>query len=184
MNAEATTRLPEAHLPALSLVTPPRAIRKLVAMLAVLILAIPVMLAIVPWQQNIPASGRVTALDPLDRLQTLPAPVTGRLVRSFIQEGSEVKKGDVLVEMSDQDPMYAARLQQQIEFASDKVTAARDQDIADGTHGRGRPQTACSRGGTRPRPRGARDRPHLPRDRPQPRLRQGRSVAGVLRQHV
>ena len=60
-------------------------------------------------------------------MQTLPAPVTGRLVRVLVQEGSEVSKGDVLVEMSDQDPMYAVRLEQQIQFANDKVRAARDQ---------------------------------------------------------
>jgi multidrug resistance efflux pump len=53
--------------------------------------------------------------------------VTGRLVRVFVQEGAAVEKGDLLVEMSDQDPLYAARLEQQIEFAQDKVRAARDQ---------------------------------------------------------
>jgi multidrug efflux pump subunit AcrA (membrane-fusion protein) len=69
----------------------------------------------------------VAALDPMDRIQTMPAPVTGRLVRVLVQEGSEVEKGDVLLEMSDQDPMYATRLEQQIEFAREKVRAARDQ---------------------------------------------------------
>lgn len=117
----------EVELPAMSMVTPSRAVRKMVTVLSALILAIPVMLFVVPWRQNIQASGRVTALDPLDRMQTLPAPVTGRLVRVFVQEGSEVAKGDLLVEMSDQDPMYAARLEQQIQFATDKVRAARDQ---------------------------------------------------------
>ena len=122
-----TSTLTSTPLPALSLVTPPRAVRKLVGVLAALILTVPVMLVTVPWRQNITASGRVAALDPLDRMQTLPAPVTGRLVRVLVQEGSEVDKGDVLVEMSDQDPMYAARLEQQIEFSRDKVRAARDQ---------------------------------------------------------
>jgi multidrug resistance efflux pump len=116
-----------AELPALSLVTPARALRKLVVVLTALIIAIPAMLVLVPWRQNITGTGRVTALDPLDRIQTLPAPVTGRLVRVLVQEGSEVAKGDLLVEMSDQDPMYAARLEQQIQFAVDKVRAARDQ---------------------------------------------------------
>ena len=50
-------------------------------------LAVPPLLTIVPWRQNIPATGRVIALDPLDRLQTIPAPVTGRLVRVLVQEG-------------------------------------------------------------------------------------------------
>ena len=127
MNGVEMKGVQQLELPALSLVTPPRAVRKLVAVLSAMILATPILLMVVPWQQNIAASGRVTAFDPLDRLQTLPAPVTGRLLKVFVQEGQEVKKGDLLVEMVDQDPMYAQRLQQQIEFASDKVRAALDQ---------------------------------------------------------
>ncbi len=115
------------ELPALTLVTPPRSVRKVVAVFAVLILAFPILLVTVPWRQNIAASGRVTAIDPLDRMQTLPAPVTGRLVQVFVQEGEAVEKGDVLVEMVDQDPLYATRLDQQIDFSEDKVRAARDQ---------------------------------------------------------
>jgi multidrug resistance efflux pump len=102
-------------------------VRKVVVVLAALILTLPVMLVTVPWRQNITASGRVAAINPLDRMQTLPAPVTGRLVRVLVQEGSEVEKGDLLVEMSDQDPLYAQRLEQQLEFARDKILAARDQ---------------------------------------------------------
>lgn len=116
-----------SDLPALSLVKPPRAVRKLVTVLAVLTLSFPLILSVVPWQQNIAVSGRVTALDPLNRMQTLPAPVTGRLTKVYVQEGSLVEAGDVLLEMTDQDPLYASRLEQQIEFADDKVKAARDQ---------------------------------------------------------
>jgi multidrug efflux pump subunit AcrA (membrane-fusion protein) len=117
----------QPSIPALSLVTPSRAVRRIVTVFSAMLLAIPVILALVPWRQNISASGRVVAIDPLDRIQTLPAPVTGRLVEVLVQEGSEVEKGDLLLEMSDQDPMYAARLQQQLEFARDKIKAARDQ---------------------------------------------------------
>ena len=54
-------------------------------------------------------------------------PTKGRLVRVNVREGSYVEKGEVLAEMADQDPQYATRLQQQYEFAADKVKAARDQ---------------------------------------------------------
>jgi multidrug resistance efflux pump len=117
----------EVELPALALVRPSGAVRKLVVVLAALLVMTPILLVVAPWRQNITGSGRVTAFNPLDRMQTLPAPVTGRLVRVLVREGSVVNKGDLLVEMSDQDPMYAARLEQQIEFAVDKVRAARDQ---------------------------------------------------------
>ncbi|MEM1249441.1 MAG: HlyD family efflux transporter periplasmic adaptor subunit [Acidobacteriota bacterium] len=127
MTTPLTNQTLHSNLPALSLVRPPRAVRALVAVLAVLTLSIPLMMSIVPWQQNIAVSGRVTAFDPLNRMQTLPAPVTGRLTKVHVQEGSVVKAGDLLLEMTDQDPLYAQRLEQQVDFANDKLEAARDQ---------------------------------------------------------
>ena len=115
------------ELGAMRLVPAPRAVHKLAVLLALGLLAVPPLMALVPWRQNISASGRVIALDPLDRMQTIPAPVTGRLVRVMVQEGSEVEQGDLLVEMSDQDPLFAERLEQQYRLAMDKVQAARDQ---------------------------------------------------------
>ena len=113
-------------LTALQAVRSPRAARKLALALGVLFLLLPPALLLVPWQQNVPAKGRVTALDPLDRTQTIPAPVTGRLVELLVQEGSFVEKGQVLARMADQDPQYALRLEQQAQFATDKVRAAKD----------------------------------------------------------
>lgn len=115
------------RLPALRLVASPRAVKKLAVALAVLFVTLPLVLLLVTWQQNVPGSGRVVALEPLDRTQTIPAPVTGRLVKVHVREGTYVEKDDVLAEMADQDPQYATRLQQQYEFAVNKVEAARDQ---------------------------------------------------------
>ena len=113
-------------LPVLHIVSPAHAGRKLAIGLAIMLFLLPLLLALVPWQQNVPGTGRVTAVDPLDRIQTIPAPVTGRLVELNVQEGSRVEKGDVLAQMEDQDPGYALRLEQQLEFADQKVMAARD----------------------------------------------------------
>lgn len=113
-------------LTALQAVRPPRSARRIAAALgACFLLSIP-LFGLVPWQQNVPAQGRVTALDPLDRTQVIPAPVTGRLVRVDVQEGTYVQAGQVLAEMADQDPQYVARLEQQSRFAANKVAAARD----------------------------------------------------------
>ncbi len=114
------------NLPVLHVVSETHAARKLAWVLGGLLLILPVLLSLVPWQQNVPGNGRVTALDPLDRIQKIPAPVTGRLVRLAVQEGSRVKEGDLLAEMEDQDPGFTARLQQQYQFATDKVEAAHD----------------------------------------------------------
>ena len=113
-------------LPSLELVRAPRALSKLVGLLLLCVVALPVVLTIVPWQQNVPATGRVTAMDPLDRVQVIPAPVTGRLVELHVREGERVEKGQVLAELADQDPEYSSRLEQQLGFTSEKVSAAED----------------------------------------------------------
>ena len=58
----------------------------------------------VPWQQNVPGSGGVTALTPVERQQTLDAPVSGRVIRWHVVEGTEVAEGDLIVEISRQRP--------------------------------------------------------------------------------
>lgn len=103
----------------------PRAIRKLAVVLTLGFVVLPVILSTVPWQQNVPGAGRVTALNPLDRTQLIPAPVTGRLVELNVREGSVVEAGDVLAEMADQDPNYSLRLEQQFQLTRDEVDAAR-----------------------------------------------------------
>jgi multidrug resistance efflux pump len=118
------TELEALGLTAFQLVHPPRALRKLARALIVVFAVLPPAIVVLPWVQNVQAQGRVIALDPLDRAVTIPAPVTGPLVRLDVQEGMYVKKGDVLAEMSDQDPQYSQRLQQQVEFARNKLDAA------------------------------------------------------------
>ena len=114
-------------LSALQAVRSPRAVRKLTAGLCVLFAILPPLLAVVPWQQNVQAQGRVTAVDPLDRVQVLPAPVTGRLDKLFVQEGDRFTAGQVLARMTDQDPDYAQRLERKVELANREVEAAESQ---------------------------------------------------------
>ena len=108
------------------LVPPPRAVRKLALLISLFLVALPGLLLFSPWRQNIPAVGRVVALDPLDRLQKIPAPVTGRLAKVHVVEGQNVEAGEALLELSDLDPRYRERLEQQAEFARQKVQAAGD----------------------------------------------------------
>ncbi len=70
-----------------------------------------VALAVFPWQQSVPGKGRVIAYAPLERQQTLEAPVKGRIVQWWVEEGSKVEKGDRLVEIADNDPAYLQRLE-------------------------------------------------------------------------
>ena len=118
---------PSERFGAYDAVPPPRAGRILVRIVILLFLSLPVVLTTVPWVQNVPGAGKVTALDPVDRTQVIPAPVSGRLVQLHVREGSHVERGEILAEMADQDPQYAVRLEQQTKFARDKVQAAKDQ---------------------------------------------------------
>ncbi len=118
---------PAPRITALDRVPAPRASRWLARAVILMIVVLPVALLVVPWTQTVSGAGRVTALDPIDRTQILPAPVSGRLVELNVREGSRVSLGDVLAVMADQDPQYAQRLEQQYQFATNKVQAAKDQ---------------------------------------------------------
>nr|HNI27732.1 biotin/lipoyl-binding protein [Leptospiraceae bacterium] len=54
-------------------------------------------LCILPWQQTVSGYGRVVAYAPLDRQQFIEAPIDGRIVHWHVQEGSNVKKDDLIV---------------------------------------------------------------------------------------
>ncbi|PKL78545.1 MAG: transporter, partial [Candidatus Melainabacteria bacterium HGW-Melainabacteria-1] len=47
------------------------------------------------------------------RSQAIEAPINGRILRWFVAEGSRVAQGDPIAELSDLDPNYLERLQQQ-----------------------------------------------------------------------
>ncbi|MCY3001679.1 MAG: HlyD family efflux transporter periplasmic adaptor subunit [Planctomycetota bacterium] len=126
MGTQAASSLPVGPvLPALRAVRSPRGMRKLGWALVVLFLTLPFVLWGLPWRQNLGGTGRVTAFEPLDRTQILPAPVSGRLAKLHVQEGERVAKGQLLAELEDQDPDFAFRLDQQVLFAQSKVDAAR-----------------------------------------------------------
>ncbi|MDX2154252.1 MAG: HlyD family efflux transporter periplasmic adaptor subunit [Bryobacteraceae bacterium] len=97
-------------LPAMRLVGTPHTTRTLARVLAALFLTIVMALVFTPWQQSVPGKGRVVALNPNDRLQSIGAPVEGRIVKWNVIEGSRVKAGQVLGEIADQDPNMLSRL--------------------------------------------------------------------------
>ncbi|MEQ9496066.1 MAG: HlyD family efflux transporter periplasmic adaptor subunit [Deltaproteobacteria bacterium] len=70
-------------------------------------------LLLAPWQQTASGVGRVVALSPTDRAQVVDAPIKGRVKKWHVVEGSVVKTGDPIVELTDVDPNYVGRLQQQ-----------------------------------------------------------------------
>ncbi|MDF1757320.1 MAG: biotin/lipoyl-binding protein [Legionellaceae bacterium] len=77
-----------------------------------------------PWQQFALANGRVVAFSPTERQFTISSPINGRVQKWYVNEGSEVKKGDLIVELSDNDPEYIQRLKNERTAIIAKVAAA------------------------------------------------------------
>jgi multidrug resistance efflux pump len=78
------------------------------------LIALVVAVAFMPWQQSVSGNGRVVAFDPFDRRVNVEAQVAG-VVRSItIWEGKRVARGDLIVEIQDNDPnlINNLRLQQ------------------------------------------------------------------------
>lgn len=97
------------------LVRTPRALRLIGRLLAVLLVVATLGLAFIPWQQSVGGEGRVVAFAPLERQQELNAPIEGRISRWYVREGSKVKPGDLLLELTDNDPSILVRLREERE---------------------------------------------------------------------
>lgn len=70
-----------------------------------------------PWQQNIRGKGKVTALSPGNRPQTIETVIAGRIQNWNVQEGQFVSKGDTIAIISEVkekyfDPQMLSRLRE------------------------------------------------------------------------
>jgi multidrug efflux pump subunit AcrA (membrane-fusion protein) len=63
-----------------------------------------------PWRQNVPGKGKVIAFAPKHREQPVESPISGRVVNWHVQEGQQVEKGELIVQLSDNDPRRLERL--------------------------------------------------------------------------
>lgn len=65
-----------------------------------------IIMAFIPWTQNIRSKGLVTALRPDQRPQSIHSVIDGRIEAWFIQEGDFVKKGDTILLISEVKDEY------------------------------------------------------------------------------
>ena len=117
-----------SSLRSLEMVRPPLRARFLAkAVLGAIVLAILAMLFL-PWQQTSRGTGQIVAYHPTERPQTVEAPVYGRVVRwgENIVEGARVTKGQVILEIADNDPERAERLAEQVAAAEAKLKFAQE----------------------------------------------------------
>jgi len=121
-----TTRTPPAmhnvQLPGIILISA----RALTVALIVFVLSA----LFLPWQQTATASGRIIAFTPDERDQAIQAPVKGRITRWEVVEGQQVEKGQLLLEISDNDPEYLGRLERERAAAEDQVAAEGEAIVA------------------------------------------------------
>jgi len=120
-----------AELPAMRLVRHSTRVARMVArLLAVALFLALVGLVLAPWQQNVTGQGRVIAYAPLERQQSVQAPIAGRITRWAVEEGTRVKEGDILVELSDNDADLMSRLEDQRNAIQARLNAAQSQMMA------------------------------------------------------
>jgi multidrug resistance efflux pump len=98
-------------LPALGLTMTTGPARWLARSLLSLLVLILIGLSLTPWQQNVAGYGRVVAFAPIERQQTLQAPVEGRVLHWWVKEGSIVNAGDRIADITDYDPELMRRLE-------------------------------------------------------------------------
>lgn len=115
----------ESSSESLQLVQSPPVVRNVAKLLLSIIGVFIFLLFILPWQQTSMGTGRVVAYSPTERQQSIDAPVEGRLGRWFVHEGSQVKEGDPIVEISDNDPEILNRLKAEKRAVLARLEAAR-----------------------------------------------------------
>lgn len=103
---------------------PPRWFYSAARICILFLIASPAVLVFVPWQQTVKGSGRVVALDPLDRPQRIEAPIQGYITEWYVLEGDHVEQGDKILEIRDNDPTLTERLEAQRAALQTKVDAS------------------------------------------------------------
>lgn len=102
----------------------PDVAKMLTRMVIIFFLFMMIFFIAIPWQQTATGTGKVIAYNPQDRVQNIHATVSGRIKKWFVREGSFVKKGDPIIEITDIDPNYLERLKVQMAAVKSQYDAA------------------------------------------------------------
>jgi len=63
-------------------------------------------LTFMPWTQTITVTGQMSAYTPYERPQDIAAQITGRIKKWHVFEGDQVKEGDLILDLEDNDPNF------------------------------------------------------------------------------
>lgn len=100
----------------------PRPLRILCVLLLAWLVGSILLFTFVPWVQTAHGMGKITSQNPDGQLQSIHALVKGRIHHWHVQDGSEIKAGDPIVDILDNDPLILERL----EAERNASAAARD----------------------------------------------------------
>ena len=119
----------EASLESVRLLSRQPSLRTLLLWIAGVAVAV-LVVAFLPWQQNVAGAGEVTALQPADRPQEAVAAIGGRISEWYVQEGDSVKVGDPIVALAEVkqeylDPLTLDRYTEQLEAKRRSVSEKR-----------------------------------------------------------
>jgi adhesin transport system membrane fusion protein len=102
-----------------------RALPVAARMLGIAFAAILAALYFAPWQQSVRGTGRVIAYAPLERRQSIEAPIAGRIVEWAVNEGEHIDEGQLVAVISDNDPELGARLARTRDAAMERFDMAK-----------------------------------------------------------
>ncbi len=102
-------------------------------MLAVFVVML--VLAFLPWTQNIQTEGRVTMRSAFKRPQTVQSAIPGRIASWYVQEGDHVNAGDTLLTLTEvkaeySDPALVERTEEQVDAKSSSRQAYLEKALA------------------------------------------------------
>ncbi len=104
---------------------------RLLAKVLLISISISLLSLFLPWQQNIRGTGKVTALDPGNRPQTIESAIAGRIINWKVSEGQYIQKGDTILTLAEVkekffDPNLLLRLREQITAKREGIDAKGD----------------------------------------------------------
>lgn len=114
-----------AHvLPVMAELESGKRVRTVARSLVIFFIASVIALIFTPWQQSVSGMGHVSALTPVERVQAISAPVEGRVARWHVTEGAHVRGGQLLVELTDNDPLILDRLGRERQAVRERLMMA------------------------------------------------------------
>ncbi|MBU6339559.1 MAG: HlyD family efflux transporter periplasmic adaptor subunit [Rickettsiales bacterium] len=89
------------------------------------LILVALILILTPWQQTSKGFGYIIANDPNDRAQEISSPISGRIKKWHVRDGSQVKQNDIIAEIVDNDPQILERIRAERDAKKRRLEVAR-----------------------------------------------------------